>query len=131
LKTAGRQTVNASDIANGLVAGGMKITVSAAAAAASFLLSGFPTTTVPGAAHTFTITALDAYDNVATSYMGTVHFSSSDSQAALPADYVFTTANRGKHSFRATLKTTGIQSLAATDALFACLSGIEGDIMVI
>jgi len=36
------------------------------------------------------LAALDAYRNVATGYTGTVHFSSSDSQANLPGNYTFT-----------------------------------------
>ena len=36
-----------------------------------------------------TVTAVDAYGNVATGYTGTVHFTSSDGQAVLPANYTF------------------------------------------
>ena len=37
-----------------------------------------------------TVTAYDAYGNVATGYTGTVAFTSSDPQACFPADYTFT-----------------------------------------
>ena len=48
-------------------------------------------------------------------YTGTVHFTSSDAQAGLPADYTFTAADAGSHTFTVTLKTAGTQSITATD----------------
>jgi hypothetical protein len=66
-----------------------------------------------------TVTALDAFGNVATGYTGTVHFTSSDSGAGvrLPPDYTFTYADNGTHTFTnlATLVTAGPQTLTATD----------------
>jgi probable HAF family extracellular repeat protein len=93
-----------------------------------FSVSGFPTPTAAGAAGSFTVTALDANGNPATSYTGTVHFTSSDRQAALPSIYTFTPADAGVHSFSATLKTAGTQSIAALDALGN--TGAEGGIIV-
>src|SRR5262249_32206042 len=61
------------------------------------------------------VSALDRFGNVATSYVGTVHFASSDPQAVLPADYTFTAADAGSHTFTATLQTTGTQTLSVTD----------------
>lgn len=49
-------------------------------------------------------------------YNGTVHFSSSDPAAILPADYTFTFADQGQHHFLATLKTGGPQTITAVDA---------------
>jgi hypothetical protein len=49
-------------------------------------LSGFPTTTVAGTAHSFTVPAKDAHGNSATGYTGTLHFSSSDPLPLLPAN---------------------------------------------
>ena len=62
-----------------------------------------------------TVTAYDAYGNVATGYTGTVTFTSSDGQAALPASYTFTAADAGTHTFSVTLETAGTQSITATD----------------
>jgi hypothetical protein len=42
---------------------------------------------VAGAPATFTVNARDPFDNLATSYSGTVHVVSSDAQATLPADF--------------------------------------------
>src|SRR5205814_7682154 len=36
-----------------------------------------------------TVTVRDAYGNINSGYQGTIHFTSSDSQATLPSDYSF------------------------------------------
>ena len=41
----------------------------------------------------------DAFGNTATGYTGTVHFTSTDGQAVLPADYTFTAGDAGIHTF--------------------------------
>jgi Bacterial Ig-like domain (group 3) len=56
-------------------------------------------------------------------YTGTVHFTSSDTAAALPADYTFTAVDAGFHHFVATLNTSGQQTVTVTDAR---LSGFTG-----
>ena len=51
-------------------------------------------------------------------YLGTLHFTSSDSTATLPSDYTFTTADAGTRKFAnaVTLGTNGSQTITATDA---------------
>ena len=61
-----------------------------AAAAKTFTVAGFPTSDTAGTAGTVTVTAYDAYGNVATGYTGTVALTSSDPHAVLPASYTFT-----------------------------------------
>src|SRR5205823_6277299 len=78
-----------------------------AGAAASLTVSGYPSPTAAGDSHTFTVTAKDAFDNTATGYLGTVHFTSSDGAAVLPANYTFLSGDNGTHTFSATLKTSG------------------------
>ena len=46
-----------------------------------FNVTGYPSPTTAGVANNVTVTAVDANDNVATGYTGTVHFTSSDAQA--------------------------------------------------
>src|SRR5206468_1181732 len=84
------------------------------AAASSLIVSGFASPSTAGAGGTVSVTAKDAYGNVATGYAGTVHFTSSDGQADLPADYDFTANDAGSHTFSVTLKTAGSQSVTAT-----------------
>jgi hypothetical protein len=45
------------------------------------------------------VTAANADASVATRYVGTVHFTSTDPLAVLPADYTFTTGDNGSHTF--------------------------------
>src|SRR5262249_1880000 len=61
----------------------------------------------------------------AVGYPGTVHFGSSDGQAALPGDYTFTTADAGVHAFAggATLVSAGDQVLTAADTASSGLTG--------
>jgi FG-GAP-like repeat/FG-GAP repeat len=96
----------------------------------SFAVSGFPSPTIAGVAHTLTVTALDNSGNPLTSYTGTVHFTSSDSQAVLPADYTFTAADGGTHTFTMTLKTAGTESITVTDKVVTGFSGTESGIIV-
>jgi hypothetical protein len=122
LRTAGNRTVSVIDTANGSLTGSTTISVSTAAAW-RFEVSGLLTPITAGAADTFTVTSRDAYGNVATSYRGTVHFSSSDGRAMLPADYTFTAADNGIHTFQVTLKTAGRQTITARDTGTSSLTG--------
>ena len=49
-----------------------------------------PASATAGSAFTFTVTAEDPYNNTATGYAGTVHFTSSDAAAVLPANATLT-----------------------------------------
>ncbi len=73
---------------------------------------------------------MTATGSVATGYTGTVHFTSSDPHAVLPADYTFTSGDNGVHAFTVTLKTAGTASLAATDTANASLSATVPGITV-
>jgi hypothetical protein len=85
---------------------------------------------VAGTADTFTITAQDAFSNTATGYTGTVHFTSSDAQATVPADYTFTGADAGVHTFSATLVSAGTQSVTATDTVTSSITGTESSLVI-
>jgi hypothetical protein len=79
------------------------------------VVAGIPSSLTAGTSVTFTVTATDANGKTVTGYRGTVHFNSSDSQVALPANFIFTAADNGVHVFSVTFKTAGTQSLTATD----------------
>jgi hypothetical protein len=96
----------------------------------TFVLSDFPSSTTAGDEHTFTVTALDWFNNVAPDYRGKVRFSSDDPQAALPADYTFTAGDGGTHTFAATLKTAGTRSITVRDPLTPTHAGTESGITV-
>jgi streptogramin lyase len=89
-------------------------------APASFMVSTSHTTTNAGAPFSVTVRVLDANGMQVVGYRGTVHFSSSDQQAGLPADYTFTAADQGVHTFLGIqLKTAGTQTLSASDSALA------------
>jgi sugar lactone lactonase YvrE len=92
-------------------------------------VSGFPAFISAGTDGSFTVTARDLAGNVATSFTGTVHFSSTDPQAVLPPDYTFTADDQGSHTFDATLRSGGTFSITATDAADG-LSGSQANIQV-
>jgi hypothetical protein len=130
LKTAGVQSITATDTVNRSVIGTESGIVVNPAAAASFVVTGFPSPTTAGISGAFTITGFDAYGNKATGYTGTVHITSTDTQAVLPGNYTFTVADHGRHAFHATLKTAGTQSLTATDTTTVTLTGSQSQIQV-
>ena len=93
-------------------------------------VSGFPSPTTAGVSHTVTVTAEDAANNTVTSYSGTVHFTSSDGAAALPADYTFTAGDLGSRVFDVTLNTAGTRSIRATDTVTSSITGAQTGIVV-
>jgi hypothetical protein len=129
LVTTGTWSITAADTATSALSVTQAGLVVTPAAAAFFAVGGFPSPTTAGQPGTFTVTAYDAYGNVATGYTGTVTFTSSDAQAVLPADYTFAAADQGQQTFTATLNTPGLQSLTATDAA-AGVSGTQDNIQV-
>ncbi len=63
-----------------------------------------------------TVTARDAYGNTATGYRGMVRFSSSDVDASLPSDYVFSAPDNGVHLFAIVLRSPGDQTVTVIDS---------------
>ncbi|HEY7314259.1 MAG TPA: Ig-like domain-containing protein [Gemmataceae bacterium] len=113
-KTAGAQTLTLSDTMTGIT-GTQSIAVNPAAAS-QFLLTA-PASVAALRPFRLTVTALDPYGNRVSGYTGTVHFTSSDSLALLPADYTFTAADSGQHTFTRglILEQTGAQTISVTD----------------
>ncbi len=126
LKTAGSQTITATDTSSGSITGSATVTVSAAAVS-GFQVTGFPSPATAGVAGTFTVTAVDSYGNPLTSYSGTVHFTSSDPKAILPANASITA---GKGTFSATFETAGTESLTVTDTSHTTMTGTLTGILV-
>jgi hypothetical protein len=118
-KTAGNQTVTATDAGTSTITGSSGTIANSAAAATRFGVSA-PATATAGAGFTITVTALDPYGNTATAYAGTVAMSSSDGAAVLP---VSTKLTSGVGSFAITLKTAGSQTITATDTVSGAITG--------
>src|SRR5262249_35762135 len=87
-----------------------------------------PAGAVAGTAFTVTVQAVNDLGNAVPGF--TVHFTSSDGQAVLPADYTFKTIDVGTHTFSVTLKTAGSQSITAADTLTSGLGGTAAGIVV-
>ena len=96
------------------------------------VVSGLSTPRTAGVVGTVTVTAQDTLGNTATAYAGTVHFTSSDAQAALPSDYAFVSEDSGAHTFSdgVTLKTAGTQSVTATDTVTDSITGTQSAVTV-
>jgi hypothetical protein len=91
----------------------------------SVVVSGLPYSTTAGDPQSVTVSVLDNKGNDMTGYTGTIHLTSADPQAGLPADYQFTAADAGVHTFTVTLKTAGWYSITATDTAAPNLSGTQ------
>ncbi len=92
---------------------------------ATHLSLAAPATSTSGIPFSIVVQAFDATNNPVSSYRGTIHFTSSESGAGLPADYTFTAGDAGVHAFAGafTLHTPGPQSITATDAAQASING--------
>lgn len=113
LDRAGSQSVTVTDTSNSALQATAPFIVMPGPLAV-FAIQVPPSVTA-GSAFTVTVTAQDAFQNTETGYNGTVQFSSSDATATLPANYTFTAADAGVHSFPFTLRRAGQQSIAAAD----------------
>ncbi|MCW3060670.1 MAG: hypothetical protein JWQ02_2491, partial [Capsulimonas sp.] len=118
LRTTGRPTITATDTVNSAITGAVAITATAGPAA-RFVLTA-PNPTQVGAVFNVTVTAKDALGNTATGYAGTVHLTSSDTAAILPADAMQT---NGVGTFRVILRTTGRPTITATDTVNSAITG--------
>jgi Calx-beta domain/Domain of unknown function (DUF4214)/WD40-like Beta Propeller Repeat len=124
--TAGSQMLTATDTVTGSITGTGNATSVGAAAATHFAVSA-PDSTPAGTAFNFTVTARDPFGNTATGYTGTVHFTSSDGLAVVPADGMLT---NGTDSFTATLNTSGNQTLTAADTVSNSITGTSNAVVV-
>ncbi|HKI27454.1 MAG TPA: chitobiase/beta-hexosaminidase C-terminal domain-containing protein [Candidatus Sulfotelmatobacter sp.] len=118
LHTSGSQTIAATDTVNPAITGSS--TGIAASGAATHFAVVTPASAATGFAFTFTVSALDQFNNTASTYSGTVHFTSSDAQALLPANATLTS---GMGTFSATINTKGTQTLSATDTVNSTITG--------
>ena len=97
------------------------------AGATNFIVSAVPTAVSAGSSVSVNVTAADAYGNRVTGYTGTVHFTSSDGLASLPANSVL---SLGTGTFNVALKTAGSQTITATDTITASITGTSNAVTV-
>lgn len=117
-------TGRGTPIANLVVSDFVGVSSSTPAAAATHFSVTASSTATAGSAFSVTVTALDASNNVLPGYVGTVHFSSTDTAGILPSNYTFTTADNGVHTFSGVvLKTAGVQTIKVNDTANSSILG--------
>ena len=129
LKTAGNQTITATDSSRAFITGtsaSINVGTVTQSTATHFTVSA-PQSATAGSAFTVTVTAADANNQTVTGYTGTVHFTSTDSAAVLPAN---TNLTNGAGMFQVTLNTAANQTITATDTVTASITGTSGAIAV-
>ena len=120
LKTVGTQSITVTDIDAPNVTGTeMGIDVTSGAA------THFAVVPVVGMPNTYTVTAIDAYGNVASGYAGTVVLTSDDPSAVLPPAVSLT---GGVGTVRVVLETPGTHSITAADPLNPDLTGMASSV---
>jgi FG-GAP-like repeat/FG-GAP repeat len=115
----GNKTLTATDTVNGSITGSSGSIVVRPALLRDFVVST-PAGATVGTGFSFTVTAQDQFQNTIFGYGGTVHFTSSDGAAILPADATLT---NGSGMFSATLNSDGSQTLVATDTTSTSATG--------
>jgi putative cell wall-binding protein len=99
-------------------------------AACQLIVGGLSSPRYAGAPGSLMVRATDAYGNTDPDYHGTIHFTSTDTKAVMPADYAFVPSDAGSHVFSVTLKTAGSQWVRATDTVTASITGSQSGIVV-
>lgn len=97
-----------------------------------FLVTGISDPVNAGVPSSVTVNAIDYNGNPTTDYTGTVHFASTDAAAILPANFTFTEAMLGAHTFvnGVTMMTQGEWAVSVTDVIDADITGTQTDITV-
>ncbi len=109
----GSETVTATDTATSSTTGSVVLNVTTAPAVTHFAVLAWPRVEA-GEPTGVVVAALDANSHIVPTYTGTVHFTSTDAAATLPADYTFTAADGGVHRFSVTLATPADETTTAT-----------------
>jgi uncharacterized protein (TIGR03437 family) len=125
-QTVGAQRITAAGAGAPPISGFADVTV--IAASATRLTVTAPSMATAGTAFTYTVTAKDQYGNLAPTYTGIVHFTSTDGHAVLPGD---STLTNGVAAFQGTLTTTGTFTITAGDTVTSSISGVSGGITVV
>lgn len=123
---AGPQTIAAYDASSSAV-GGNSDSITVEASKASKIVVSAPVTAFRGIDFSFTVTALDGFNNVANGYPGSVHFSVTDPSAVMPGD---SSISGGTKTFTTKLFTVGPQTITATDT-YSSMAGTSGSINVV
>ena len=86
-----------------------------------------PVSAIVGAPFSFTVSALDPFNNIDTAYGGSVLFSSTDGSAVLPGASSLTS---GVGNFSATLHTAGTKTISTAESVTSSIQGTSNNIAV-
>ena len=112
------------------VSGVAAISVVAPRTADRLVWTGVPATVTSGTAAALVLSAVAADGLTVPTFTGTVHFTSTDPSATLPADYTFVAADLGVRSFTVTLRSSGTQAVTATQVGSPSVAGTTSGIAV-
>jgi hypothetical protein len=128
LKTAGPQTVTATDTVHISITGSVLVLVNVDASSTTHFEMSAPSSAIAGQNFYITVTAKDQLGNRVNGYNGTVQFTSNDIQAVLPGDSTLTS---GTATFSITLKTAGPRTITAADKSIPSITGTSNNIIVV
>jgi hypothetical protein len=87
---------------------------------------GGPASTTIGSPFSLNVLAVDHNMAPVAGYRGIVHFTSSDTHAVLPADYMFTSVDAGSHTFAGiVLNSPGQQTITVYDTVTPFITGTK------
>ncbi len=122
-QTAGTQSIRAADTTKPNLRGDSNPVSVSPAVTTTLTVSSNASSVTAGQASSFEVRAVNDNGIQQTGYRGTVHFTSTDPNATLPADYTFTAADNGRHFFSSgvTYNSPGAQRISVTDTTTATL----------
>jgi signal transduction histidine kinase len=97
------------------------------------LVTGVTSPVKAGVPSSVTVQAVNYAGQPLADYTGSIHFTSTDSQALVPGDYTFTTDANGQHTFvnAVTMRTVGSWCVTATDKNDSVITGQQCSISVV
>ncbi len=124
--------ITATDTLVGTITGSESAIVVAPGAATHLAVTGYPTNTNADTTSVVTVTAKDQWNNTATAYGGTVHFTNSPSSGndTVPADSTLTAGTKNFNYRITTPVAAGAGSITATDTVNPAINGTENGITV-
>ena len=129
LETVGTWSITATDTIATSITGDQTGIAVTAAGADHFVVSGPGTDVQVGTPFSVTVTAVDAFGNTASGYLGTVGFTSTDAGATLPSPYAFLVGDHGVRIFDGvTFAHVGSHTVTATDTLATSITGTSASI---
>jgi hypothetical protein len=114
LRSPGYQTITLADTVYPFVGGAAAVTINVGPI--NHFEVTAPASGTAGSSFNVVLTAFDAGDNRVIAYADSVHFTSDDGNATLPADYTFVAGDQGMHTFPGLILTrAGADTITVTD----------------